>query len=180
MSRQAFEYCPMCATPMTEQYLFQRMRRVCPACRFIQFHDPKVAVIALVTCAERILLIQRGVDPEKGKWALPGGYMDAGELPEHAMQRELQEEVGLSVSVKRLIDIYPMLSPDMHNRSEKSNVNNGIVLAYHAVPCDERCITLTPDDDASDARWFSAHALPSSLAFESTRQLLARWQNNMI
>jgi ADP-ribose pyrophosphatase YjhB (NUDIX family) len=160
---------------MEERHIFQRMRRVCPQCQFVQFHDPKVAVIALVTCRERILLIRRAVDPEKGKWALPGGYMDAGELPERAMQRELLEEVGLSVSVERLIDIYPMITP-----GEQSWINNGIVLAYHAVPRNARCTTLTPNDDASDARWFGAHTLPQALAFESTHQLLALWRNEMI
>jgi len=58
------------------------MRSVCPSCGFVHFTDPKVAVIALVTHADKILLARRAVDPAKGKWALPGGYMDAGRSEE--------------------------------------------------------------------------------------------------
>lgn len=154
--------------------MYQQIRRVCPSCHFVQFHDPKVAVIALVTLRKRILLIKRGNDPEKGKWALPGGYMDAGELPEEAVQRELLEEVGLPITIQGLAGIYPMLVPD-----GESQINNGIVLAFYATPHAKDAVRLTPDDDVDDAAWFGVHALPERLAFVSTRQLLAQWQKEL-
>lgn len=173
MPRRNFNFCPLCATRLEERHIYQQIRRVCPGCNFVQFHDPKVAVIALVTLRERILLIKRGVDPEKGKWALPGGYMDAGELPEAAVQRELMEEVGLAITIERLAGVYPMLVPDGAGK-----INNGIVLAYYATPRHAQAAQLQPDDDVDDARWFDVHTLPRSLAFVSTRQLLNQWKND--
>lgn len=168
-----YKFCPLCATPLEEQYKYQQIRRVCPSCRFVQFHDPKVAVIALVTWGERILLIKRGVDPERGKWALPGGYMDAGELPEEAVQRELLEEVGLPITVERLAGVYPMWVPD-----QGSTINKGIVLAFYATPQKGTASQIKADDDVDDAGWFSVDTIPETLAFISTRQLLAEWKQS--
>ena len=163
-----FTYCPFCATSLVERTLYGQARPVCPACGFVQYHDPKVAVIALVTHDERILLVQRAIDPAKGKWSLPGGYMDAHERPEQALQRELMEEVTLAVDVRQLLDVFPMVWP--------KGGSNGIVLAFHATPADEEQVALRCQDDACDARWFLPGEWPDELAFASTEALLARWQ----
>lgn len=148
--------------------MFQQERPTCPACGFVHFRDPKVAVIALATWRNRVLLIRRGVEPMKGMWSLPGGYMDAGEMPVEALIRELQEEVGLRVDAARLVEIFPMAGAGV--------TNQGIVLAYavHA-DADEQPL-LVSDDDVVEAGWFTADELPEELAFESTRVLLAAWQ----
>jgi ADP-ribose pyrophosphatase YjhB (NUDIX family) len=173
MNLRDFVYCPYCGTPLVARDLFQRMRPACPACGFIHFRDPKVAVIGLVTWRDHVLLIRRGVDPQRGKWALPGGYMDAGEMPTNALARELREEVGLDVAVHRLLDIFPMAGPGV--------VNGGIVLAFHASAAAPESPPLACDDDVSEAAWFSANVLPlpDDLAFESTITLLAQWRRGL-
>ena len=128
-------------------------------------------MIGLVTHETRVLLIQRAVEPANGKWALPGGYMDAGEVPIEALQRELLEEVNLAVQVESLLEIFPMVV--------NAGPSNGIVLAFHAVPALGASMTLCCQDDACDARWFAADELPTELAFESTPTLLARWQREL-
>ncbi|MBX3011753.1 MAG: NUDIX hydrolase [Caldilineaceae bacterium] len=160
-------YCPYCATALEQRESYGQIRPVCPQCHFVQFQDPKVAVIGLVTHQQQVLLIRRSVDPGKGLWALPGGYMDAGEMPEAALQRELLEEVGLPVQIDTLLTIFPMVG--VAGRTQ------GIVLAYHAVPAAATQTTLRCDDDACEAGWFSAATLPKELAFESTHTLLAQW-----
>jgi len=170
MSRSDFVYCPYCATALEVREVYRQQRPVCPNCRFIHFRDPKVAVIGFVTKGEQrdeVLLIRRAVDPGKGKWALPGGYMDAGEMPEAALQRELLEEVGLHVTVNAVLDIFPMVVAG--DRSQ------GIVLAYHAIPAYAEQTTLLCDDDVCEAAWFTKVKLPTELAFESTHTLLAHW-----
>ncbi len=122
MSRNVYTYCPYCATPLVDRPLGDRLRRSCPSCGFIHFKDPKVAVIGQIEQDGNILLVRRAVDPARGQWALPGGYMDAGEMPEEALRREIVEEVGLEVVVDDLLAIYPMI-----NVGETSL---GIVLAY--------------------------------------------------
>jgi ADP-ribose pyrophosphatase YjhB (NUDIX family) len=168
MTRREYTYCPHCATKLEHRALYGRRRTVCPACGFVDFQDPKVAVIALVTHKNRVLLVQRAMEPQKGKWTLPGGYMDAGEMPREALQRELQEEVALEVKILDLLDIFPMASSSGHSP--------GIVLAFRGRPAHDERVGLTCADDACDARWFLPGELPSDLAFESTYALLARWQ----
>jgi 8-oxo-dGTP diphosphatase len=167
MPGNEYTYCPFCATPLIQQPVYGRVRPSCPACGFTQYPDPKVAVIALVTHDDGVLLVQRAINPAKGKWSLPGGYMDAGELPASALQRELLEEVNLAIEVGPLLDIFPMVT---------SGRSAGIVLAFHATPADAGQVTLQCQDDACDARWFRPFELPEDLAFESTVALLQRWQ----
>lgn len=164
---RTFRYCPFCASPVVEEVRFNALRPVCSACEFVQFLDPKVAVIALVLHGEKVLLIQRAVDPGKGEWSLPGGYMDAGEMPKEALQRELLEEVGLRTEIGELIEIFPMVN------DEGDRI--GIVLAFQGEPSDSPEIPFV-EDDAQDAGWFRADEIPLELAFESTEALLKGWK----
>ncbi len=141
--RLDYRYCPYCGGPLENRPAHGSVRPVCPACGFMQFRDPKVAVIALALAGERVLLVRRGVEPEQGKWALPGGYMDAGEMPEAALARELLEEVGLPVRVERLLGIYPMAPP--------ARSFGGIVLAYAVTPAGDGLPALCVQDDVTDA-----------------------------
>jgi ADP-ribose pyrophosphatase YjhB (NUDIX family) len=151
---------------LVEIFRFDQIRPVCPACGFVQFQDPKVAVIALVIHEECVLLVRRGVEPAKGCWALPGGYMDADEMPASALQREIAEEVGLTIQVDELITIYPMTNGD--------GQRIGIVLAYAASPQGSSMITEV-GDDVTEAGWFGPTEIPDTLAFESTTTLIRAW-----
>lgn len=167
ISRAGYRYCPFCGAPLERRERFGALRPTCPACGFTQFHDPKVAVVALVTGGGRVLLVRRGVNPARGRWALPGGYVDAGELPEEALRRELREEVGLEAGQGRLrlLAIFPLVG---HPRGAQ-----GIVLAY-AAPLDGP-LPAAAQDDVQEARWFAPDELPADLAFASTERLLADW-----
>ena len=79
---QPFTYCPHCATPLTSRQIAGIPRPVCPACHFIHFPDPKVAVGVLLIHNEQILLVKRGMAPERGKWSVPAGFVDAGIHPQ--------------------------------------------------------------------------------------------------
>jgi len=168
MSRSEYKFCPLCATALQPRTIYGQIRPACPVCGFVQYPDPKVAVIGFVTHGEQVLLAQRAIEPAKGKWTLPGGYMDAGELPADALVRELNEEVGLAVEVRSLIEIFPMAATT-------SGKSLGIVLAFHAVPADHNATALQCADDVCAAHWFSENEWPTDLAFESTQQLLERW-----
>ncbi|BAL98079.1 MULTISPECIES: NUDIX hydrolase [Caldilinea] len=171
MSQQRYRYCPHCAHALEDRLVEGKLRQVCPACNFIHFPDPKVAVVALIEQDERVLLIRRAVEPARGLWALPGGYMDAGEMPEDALRREVQEEVGISIRIAELLEIFPMVN--------SGGVSLGIVLAYQAHP-QEGAAELRACDDVDQARWFSVEELPAALAFDSTKKLLARWKRKFI
>lgn len=167
MSRRLYQYCPQCAHALEDRPLEGKLRRICPSCGFIHFPDPKVAVVGLIEAGDRVLLIRRAVDPARGQWALPGGYMDAGELPVAALRREVREEVGIDIDVGELLDIFPMVN--------SGGASLGIVLAYRARPF-ELAVDPTACDDVDEAAWFSPGELPPVLAFDSTQRLLASWR----
>ena len=70
----------------------------------MEYRNPALAVDAAVRRGNQVLLIQRGNEPWKGAWALPGGFVDYGEDPTDAVLRELQEETGLTGRIVRLLD----------------------------------------------------------------------------
>ena len=168
MAGPTFVFCPLCGLPLVQAMRHGALRPTCTACGYVHFHDPKVAVVALVVNGASVLLIRRGVPPGKGLWALPGGFMDADELPEAALQRELREEAGITVPVGALLAVHPLRVGD---------AVRGIVLAYGAsvAPPQAASVFLVAGDDVTDARWFHCDALPAELAFDSTRSLLAAW-----
>ena len=159
-----YRYCPRCAAPLAEGEKFGRARRFCRYCGFIHFREPKVAVAALVSDGERVLLVKRAASPRVGYWALPAGYMDADELPEEALAREVAEETGISVRVLGLQGVAPLAG-----WAER----RGILLLYRAEPVGGE---LAPADDVSDARWFARTDIPwDELAFESTAEFVRGW-----
>lgn len=168
MSRREFTFCPHCGTKLETVEIFRRLRPRCPNCGFVVFHDPKVAVVALAVHGATVLLVRRAVEPERGKWALPGGYMDAGEMPDEALRREVHEEVGIGVEVGPLLGIFAMGGPGGRRA--------GIVLAYRATPAGIEVPELQCQDDVDAAGWFTHDQLPDDLAFESTIGLLRAWR----
>ena len=130
---------------------------MCTSCGRTHFRDPKVGVGAVVhDGAGRLLLVRRGVDPEKGRWALPAGYVDADEDPRVAAAREVLEETGLHVEVGAVLDVYA------------GSGTGGGASFFLAFAADVVGGTLAAADDALDAAFFDLDALPD-LAFESTR-----------
>ncbi|MEO0563657.1 MAG: NUDIX domain-containing protein [Chloroflexota bacterium] len=120
-------------------------------------------MVMRVTSGPSVLLIKRGVDPEKGKWALPAGFVNAGEPPAEAAVREIQEETGIVVPGVNLLDVF-------------SNPGDGtadIIIAY-GVELKAHGPTHAADD-AEEAAFFRADNLPPT-AFKTTEWLLAGWQ----
>jgi ADP-ribose pyrophosphatase YjhB (NUDIX family) len=156
-------FCPMCGTAFVEQPRNGAPRPVCPNCDYTMYFDPKVAVAVLILQGEQVLLIKRAHAPKQGFWALPAGFVDAGEDPQAAGSREALEETGLIVQIERLLDVFH--TPDDGGLAD-------IVIVYAARMIGGR---LQPDDDAEAAAWFSADAIPP-LAFLPSQQVIARWQ----
>ncbi len=132
------------------------------------FPRPSVtADIVIFTLRERclhVLLIRRGEETERDKWALPGGFLRENESPEQAARRELQEETGVA-------DVF---MEQFRAFGEPGRDPRGwvITVAFTAlIPSDT--LVLRADTDAADARWFPVDALPSPLAFDHAQILAA-------
>jgi ADP-ribose pyrophosphatase YjhB (NUDIX family) len=81
-------------------------RHVCGGCGFIFYLDPKVAAGVIVRHEDRVVLLQRAIEPGYGKWVFPGGFVDRGEHPREAARREAMEEAGIEVVVRDLVGVY--------------------------------------------------------------------------
>ena len=154
------KFCPRCGSQMVQAERFGRLRPVCSACGWIYFADPKVAAALLVERGDQVLLVRRANDPQRGLWTLPAGFVDAGEDPARAAERECLEETGLQAQVTGLLDVVFGLE---HARGAH------IVIAYRAEIVGG---SLQPGDDVDQAAFFERQALPP-LAFSTTKKLLA-------
>ena len=155
------KFCPRCGAAIRREERFGKIHPVCPQCEWIYFDDPKVAAAVLVEQDGRILLVRRINEPYRGLWTLPAGFIDAGEDPAQAAERECLEETGLSVRVKRVLDV---IAGREHERGAD------FVIAYLA---EVVAGTLAPGDDADAVEWFARDDLPP-LAFTATRKILAQ------
>jgi ADP-ribose pyrophosphatase YjhB (NUDIX family) len=135
---------------------------VCSTCGYIHFQDPKVAAAALVIRDGRVLLVRRVNEPARGKWTLPAGFVDAGEDPAEAAQRECLEETGLTVRVHHLVDV-------IGGREHPGGADIVIVYQADVVEGD-----LNPGDDADQAQFFPPENMPP-LAFKATHKALDHW-----
>ncbi len=121
---------------------------------------PRPAVTAdcvVITGGEnlQVLLVERGDEPYKGCWALPGGFLDMDETTEQCAIRELEEETGLKVSEVHQVGTYSKVDRDPRGRT--------ITVAYLVVV--EQATEVKGQDDAAKAQWFPLTKLPK-LAFD--------------
>lgn len=124
-----------------------------------QYPHPAVTVDVAVFTGQnnrlKLLLIQRAHDPHKGKWALPGGFVDIDEDLETAARRELKEETGITVA--DIEQLYTFGTPDRDPRERT------ITVVYTAFIPSE--IKVNAASDAASANWFEMNELPE-LAFD--------------
>ena len=157
-------YCSDCGRPTETQLIAKRSLSVCPGCERIYFRNPKVVVTALIEKEGRVLLVLRDIEPGRGFWGLPGGYVDWDEHPEQAMVRECLEETGAEVAPIGLLSVGHTVMGDQ-----------GIVILHYRA----RIIggALGAHDEVQELGWFSPDALPP-LAFASHRAVLREWASS--
>lgn len=122
------------------------------------------ADVVVTTTDGCVLLIERGWDPFRGAWALPGGFVDPGETSRAAAARELAEEAGVYADPDELAQLGAFDRPDRDPRGRY------VTVAYHltVLPGTE----VTAGDDAVSAQWWPLDALPP-LAFDHADILAA-------
>ncbi len=111
---------------------------------------PTVAVGAVIVSRNRLLLVRRANPPELGRWSIPGGRVETGEIPAAAVERgEVMEETGLRVECGRFLGWVERLSPSHHF----------VILDFEAQPVGPPG-TLRAGSDASDAAWIGRREVP--------------------
>ena len=110
---------------------------------------PIVAVGAVVLDGDCVLLVQRGQEPLKGEWSLPGGGVELGETLEAALAREVREETSLDITIGRVVEVLDSIRRDAAGRAK-----------YHYIILDYACRVRPGTSsipargtDADDVRW---------------------------
>jgi ADP-ribose pyrophosphatase YjhB (NUDIX family) len=137
-----------------------RKRLYCRQCDRILYENPLPATAAVVLeNKHHLLLVKRAMEPARGEWCLPGGFVELDETPEQGVLRELHEETGLKGTVDHLIGVV----------SEESPLYGPLIIigyqvsAYGGRP--------EAGDDAAEASYFPLHRLPR-LAFDSHQAII--------
>lgn len=157
-------YCPRCATPLEQREQGGALRPTCPACGFVHYRDPKVAVAVLTGVDGRVLLARRNHDPGMGLWTFPSGYVDAGEPVEDAARREALEETGAQVRLDRLLAV-------------RSEAGNPVILIVFAGSIEGG--VLAPGPEATEVGLFAPTELPP-LAFPHDAALIQAWAGGTV
>ena len=126
---------------------------------------PILGIGAIVIESGRVLLVERGREPLKGYWSLPGGVLEVGEMLADGLRREMREETGLEIEPLSVVEIFERIMRDAAGAAE-----------YHYVLIDYLCrVTggiLAAGDDVSEARWVERDRLPEYRITEAGRRLM--------
>jgi ADP-ribose pyrophosphatase YjhB (NUDIX family) len=128
---------------------------------------PIVGVAAVVLRDDQVLLVQRGREPAKGLWGLPGGMLELGETLAEGVRREVLEECGVEIEVGPLVGVFEPMQRNDDGR-----------LRYHYVVLDylARYVggELRAADDADDARWVDLDVLDLLPMLAATREMIRK------
>lgn len=160
-------FCPRCAHALEDQFAFERMRRVCPACGFIFWRDHKVAAAAVVERDGQVLLVRRTMTPGQGKWTIPGGFVEFDEDPAEAVVREVWEETGYKIEVVRLLDV-------IFGREHERGAS--LLLAYFTRLLDDAPLQGMDEKEVDAVAFFPPDDLPP-IAFRATQCAIELWKS---
>ena len=101
-------FCPSCGgdLELRQPPGEDRDRHVCAACGTIHYQNPKVVVGSVCTLGSRILICRRAIQPRRGFWTLPAGFLELGETAEEGALREAWEEARARIEIEGLLAVY--------------------------------------------------------------------------
>ena len=139
-----------------------RERLSCAECGHILYVNPRLVVTVLpITDAGEIILIRRGIEPGKGLWAQPGGFLEVDETVNQAAIRETLEETRLLVEPGELVGIYTRLEAAVVTLAFEARIIGG---------------TAAPTPEATEVRAFAPEEIPwPGIAFSTTTWALRDW-----
>jgi ADP-ribose pyrophosphatase YjhB (NUDIX family) len=83
-----------------------RERLTCPDCGYIAYENPKMVAGSVVSVGDKIMLCRRAIEPRKGFWTLPAGFLELHETPEEGAKREAWEEARARIAIDALLAVY--------------------------------------------------------------------------
>jgi 8-oxo-dGTP diphosphatase len=162
LSPSTIRFCPLCGALLAREPVppDQREHAVCSRCRFVFYLNPKLVGATIPEQDGRVLLTRRSIDPGRGLWTYPGGFVDYGETVTDAAVRETFEETGLKVDLTGLLNVYTYPGAP-------------VIVVYRASVVGG---TLTTCSENDRLEWVKPDEIPwPALAFQSTREALREW-----
>jgi len=163
LSPGTIRFCPLCGGDLVRQLLpiAGKEEAVCARCHFVFYLNPKLVAGTIPARDGHILLVRRNIEPAKGKWTFPGGFVDWGESVPAAALRETLEETGLTVALEGLVGVYSYPERPVVIVVYRARVTGG---------------SLSQNHEIAEAAWVKPEAIPwDGLAFPSTRDALTDW-----
>ena len=158
-----YNYCPMCGQTLVSKRPSDdvRVRRVCERCGFIQYVNPVPVVGTLPICGDRVLLCKRAIEPRKGKWTLPAGFMEAHETLLEGALRETFEETGSQAVGGRLFTVIDV--------PYASQVHFFFLSEFDSLP-------LNPGPETQEQKLFSEEEIPwDEISFTTVKTTLKHY-----
>lgn len=157
-------HCRQCGAPVTYRLPDDgdtRERAICTTCRTIHYENPLNVVGTVPVLGDRVLLCKRNIEPRKGKWTLPAGFMELDETTSQGAARETLEEAGAQFQIGPLFSLL--------NVRRVGQVH----LFYHATLLSE---AFNPGEETMEARLFAEEDIPwDELSFRTVRETLLRY-----
>lgn len=157
-------FCQRCGTQLAFGAVEgeERDRLCCPNCHAVTYVNPRLVVTTLpVTERGEVVLIRRGIEPARGKWAQPGGFLEIDETVEAGAVRETLEETGLVVEPIRIVGLYSRVQAAV------------VVVAFEARVVGGTAVTTR---ESLETRAFAPDAIPwPEIAFETSVRALRDW-----
>ncbi|WP_367598067.1 NUDIX hydrolase [Pseudomonas fulva] len=161
-------FCSACGQPVIEQIPQgdTRLRYVCPACHTIHYQNPNVVAGVLPTHGSRVLLCRRAIEPRRGFWTLPAGFMENGETLDQAARRETVEEACARVGSMTLYQLFDL--PHI----------NQVHVFFRAELAD---LAFAVGVESLEVRLFEEHEIPwDALAFRTVARTLECYYRDRI
>jgi len=161
-----YKYCYKCGKKTERIFRDNKERDYCPNCKVVLYHNPIPSVAVYASNSKgHLLLVKRAVEPNKGEWCLPGGFIENGESSAETALRELKEETGLDADNPELIGVETHLN----------GYFGDILLIGYSVNL--KNFALQPGDDAAEARFYELSQIPP-IAFRAHRKFVRLYQKN--
>ena len=142
-----------------------RERDVCSRCGFIDYQNPKIVVGSVVGHAGRVLLCRRAIEPRRGFWTLPAGYLELGETAEAGAAREAQEEAEAEIAIEGVLAVFSI-----------SRIGQ-VQIIYRAGFADPAAPRFAAGPESEAVALFGWDEIPwADLAFPSVRWALDAWR----
>lgn len=135
-----------------------RERAVCTACGEIHYENPINVVGTVPVWEQRVLLCRRAIEPRRGLWTLPAGFLELGETTEEGARRETDEEAGARIELEPLFTVLNVVPVGQ------------VHFFYRARLLEDR---FAPGPETIEARLFAEHEVPwDEIAFRTVRETL--------